>query len=817
MAYKADFVIDSLRVGDISFYALLLFDNVTSEIQLLKAKTLVVDGNENVIKAQTPTKHLRNASSQEMSMLSGACLQVSSQASISTMNKAVVDLKDQEQAIIDQLIGGSMQLDVISIVGMPGLGKTFLAQKVYHHPSVTSHFHILAWCCISQTYCKKDLLLGMLSCIDPKAQYSEMNEDDLAHKLCNHLRKQKYLIVLDDIWDIEAWNALKISFPDDTNGSRILLTSRHHGIIGKPHYLRPLDEEESWELLQKRLLTREEGYPPELNVLARQIAKHCNGLPLSIVIISGILLTLDQVGWEEVAERLNSNKKIGATEQCKSILELSYIHLPEHLKPCLIYFAAFSEDQEISVQRLIFLWIAEGFVKKSESENLEKIAEGYIMALINRSLVMVGQQRSIGGVKTCRIHDLLHVFCLRKAKDQNFLQFMRGYDVLHKVEEPYNLCRLSIYSQPKHFVKSRIFCPRMRSLLYSSRGGGSHEVLDHLSFIFHLKLLRVLDLGQISLGSAFPTELSLLVELRYLAVLGWFKDNIPSSLEKLSKLETLFVTTYYSDVGLLLFLDTLMKMQKLRHLHVCGALIDLRLANDNIEYSSILYSLDTFSTVKLYVGQSMEKVMGKFPNIRELKCCLQQSEESSDDSNMIVAMDSLSQLESLKLVLGKVASHLIEFHLPLNIKKLTVEDFSFRTIATIAKLPNLQVLKLLRQADGANEWDMEGMDEEEFFPELKFLKLEDLSMVTWRGSGLHFPSLEKLVLEGCKELEELPSCLWETLTLQLIAVHRCLYSAGDVVRDIQKQQIDYGNKYLKILISEEIEDTLSWSDGDYEG
>ncbi|CDP21195.1 unnamed protein product, partial [Coffea canephora] len=816
VAYKAVFVIDSLIVGDISYYSLMLFDDVTAEIKLLKTKTGEIDS----IEAQKPTLGLRDVPSQAGRKWSGVFHQVPSQGSISTINKAVVDLKDQEQAIIHQLIGGSLQLDIISIVGMPGLGKTFLAERVYCDPSITSHFHIRAWCCISQAYCKKDLLLGILARIDPKAQYSEFDEDDLAHKLCNHLRKRTYLIVLDDVWDIEAWNALTISFPDHTNGSRILLTSRDHGIIGKPHHLRQLHEEESWELLQKKLsVTREEGFPPELTVLGRQIAKNCNGLPLSIVIISGILGTLDQGRWKEVAERLKSNNKIGATEQCKSILGLSYIHLPDHLKPCLLYFGAFREDQEISVKKLMWLWIAEGFVQKMESESLEKIAEGYLIALINRSLVMEGQQRSIGGVKTCRIHDSLHVFCLGKAKDQNFLHLIRGYDRFLNFDEPHYCYRLSIHSQPKHFAKSKIFCPHVRSLLHSSCGIGSRGVSYNSCFVCHLKLLQVLDLEQINLGFTFLCELGLLIQLRYLAVSGWIK-YIPPSLENLLNLETFCVTTYYSDFVLSSLEDIFWKLQKLRHLQVRGALIDLRLAKDNPEGPSMLYNLRTFSTPKLYLGQSMEKMMMKFPNIRRLKCCLLQSEESSSESTRIVAMDSLSQLESLKLLLGKITANCIEFHPPLNLKKLTLEDFSWSIICTIRKLPNLEALKLIRQAAVEKEWDMgdiECMEEEEIFPKLKFLKLQSLKMVRWMGSGEHFPSLERLILEGCAELEELPSCLWETFTLQLIEVHGCLYSAGDLVRDIKKQQMDYGNMDLKILISEEVDESSSWSDGDSDG
>ena len=61
---------------------------------------------------------------------------------------------------------------------------------------------------------------------------------------------------------------------------------------------------------------------------------------------------------------------------------------------------------------------------------------------------------------------------------------------------------------------------------------------------------------------------------------------------------------------------------------------------------------------------------------------------------------------------------------------LTLEDLPWSIFSTIRKLPNLEVLKLIRPADckGVGKWEME---EEE----LKFLKLEDLNMVEWRGSG----------------------------------------------------------------------------------
>ncbi|KAL3518682.1 hypothetical protein ACH5RR_021271 [Cinchona calisaya] len=327
VGYNVEYLIDSLLVGDVSFYSLKLFSTILEEINLVKTEVLEIDENEYFLLAQQAV----NTSSY-----------MPIQNTSSTITEVVVGLDDEANTIIDQLTRGSVQLDIVSVVGMPGLGKTTLAKKVYHDPLIMCHFHIRAWCCISQAYCKKDLLLEILGCIASKhsIEYSSLSEDDLALELYKRLKGSRYVIVLDDVWDIEAWKVLERSFPNDAIGSRILLTSRLLEVAllvkptGKPLPLRVLTDDESWELLQKKL-AHKEGCPPAQRVLGMQIAKDCNGLPLTVVIIAGILSTLEQVGWEKVAEKLSSNIVCG-TEQCTNILELSYKHLPDYLKPCLL-------------------------------------------------------------------------------------------------------------------------------------------------------------------------------------------------------------------------------------------------------------------------------------------------------------------------------------------------------------------------------------------------------------------------------------------------------------------------------------------------
>ncbi|XP_009760414.1 disease susceptibility protein LOV1-like [Nicotiana tabacum] len=55
----------------------------------------------------------------------------------------------------DQLARGSSELEVVSIIGMGGIGKTTLANKLYTDPFIMSHFDIRGKVTVSQEYCEK--------------------------------------------------------------------------------------------------------------------------------------------------------------------------------------------------------------------------------------------------------------------------------------------------------------------------------------------------------------------------------------------------------------------------------------------------------------------------------------------------------------------------------------------------------------------------------------------------------------------------------------------------------------------------------------
>ncbi|KAL2553268.1 putative late blight resistance protein-like protein R1A-6 [Forsythia ovata] len=345
----------------------------------------------------------------------------------------MVGFKDEAVKISDQLIGGTDQLQIISIFGMPGLGKTTLAKKLYNDPSIVYHFDKRAWCVVSQTYQTRNMLIDILKSISDVGRDKILNMDDehLAEQLYKSLKGMRYFIVMDDKWNVNAWDDCKRYFPDDRSGSRILFTTRLKdvGLQASSHSVNNalpfLSEVECWDLLQQKVF-QNEHCPPELVDIGKQIATYCHGLPLAVVVIAAIVANLEkkEILWQEVALSLSSRISEDPNS-CMKILELSYTHFPAHLKPCFLYFGVFPENKEVPLRKLLSLWVAEGFVKKVENKSLEDTVEEYLTDLIDRSLVLVAKRRSDGGVKACTIHDLLHEMSLRIADKEKFVTVIK--------------------------------------------------------------------------------------------------------------------------------------------------------------------------------------------------------------------------------------------------------------------------------------------------------------------------------------------------------------------------------------------------------
>ncbi|XP_076905009.1 putative disease resistance RPP13-like protein 3 [Bidens hawaiensis] len=322
-------------------------------------------------------------------------------------DQEVVGFDGEIETLLDQLTGNTStkQLQIISITGMAGLGKTTLARTLYSQELVKNVFDFRSWTTVSPVYKNKGLLLNILGYfIDEFTDvYYEMRDHELGERLYRKLKGRKYLVVLDDIWDCRVWNDLKVYFPDDKTGSRVIITSRdvdvslHEQSAIPAHVLRPRTEVESWDILKKKVF-RMGICPRGLVDLGRAIIRKCEGLPLAIVIASGLLKNnLSITRWEKIAATYSF--EASDPKQYMHSLALSYDHLPDPIRPCFLFLGAFPEDYEVPVTKLTWLWIAQGLIHETGSRMLEDVAEGFLMDLIKRSLLMPSSTKSDRQVK----------------------------------------------------------------------------------------------------------------------------------------------------------------------------------------------------------------------------------------------------------------------------------------------------------------------------------------------------------------------------------------------------------------------------------
>ncbi|XP_057803184.1 putative late blight resistance protein homolog R1B-16 [Salvia miltiorrhiza] len=698
---------------------------------------------------------------------------------------------------------------------MGGIGKTTLARNVYGDPLTVGHFAIRVWVTISQDYSAQRILSSLLESLK-EYNTGGLGQSDYqkVHKI---LMGRRYLVVMDDMWSSEARDVVRWVFPDDGNGSRVVLTTRLYDVASYPdpsnrlHEMSLLNAEQSWNLFKHKVFADEEC-PSYLETIGKEIARSCKGLPLAVVVIAGLLSTVseDPNSWQKIAEKVTS-AQTAVHDQIEEILSLSYVELPQYLRPCFLYTASFPEDYQIHVVKLIRLWVAEGIVKyPSDSDSFEEVAEECLEELVKRNLVLVTKRKSDGRIKSCCLHDLLRELCIRKARESKFfLNLMdRHIEKEHFIESIKEERRVSVDTSYLNYLSSygasiirSIKCSKYDIVKVDSVEGvrwvrvwdAESAVVESfpyhlvkLDFVEDVRLLKVLDAEPADVKS-LPTQLFQLFHLRYLAIR--YSQHIPRILSNLQNLQTLIIREERSKFGVVVACEILVPwcMPQLRHVYFHGVIC----FEDPKERSCALEYLQTVS----YVACS-ERILKKIPNLKKLKVDC----SGGRDAACLRDLVHLRRLENLEVyggrrVLSRPKYYNITF--PDNLKKLTLRNSEFPQSA-VGPLPNLQVLKLKRCSCDGGTWETT----EGAFPVLEVLVIEDTRLQNWITESSHFPILKRLMLHSCWDLNGIPNDIGEIPTLELIEVtgkvKRSLMESAELIRE---EQEDMGNTTLQVLCS----------------
>ncbi|KAM3734240.1 hypothetical protein ACB098_10G000500 [Castanea mollissima] len=755
----------------------------------------------------------------------------------------LVGIENPKKQLVSWLIQDDTGREVVSVVGMGGLGKTTLVKKVYDDAQVKLQFKYRAWITVSQSFKMEERLKHMLQQLyrvkrKPVPQeLDSMTNDQLRTKINSFLqhKTKRYLIVLDDLWHIDEWDAVKYALPS-SNSSRVMLTTRHSYIAsasvkefnGNIYSLNPLPLEESRTLFCRKTFG-ENSCPPYLNNLTESILKRCEGLPLAIVAISGVLATKDRVDeWDMIkrslADELKENARLSSMDK---ILSLSYNDLPYHLKPCFLYFSIFPKNHVIDQMRLIRLWIAEGFVRTKKGMTLEEVAEGYLYELLHRSLIQVAGTTSDGRIKTCRVHDLLREIIISKGREQNFVTIARGQNT----EWPEKVRRLSIHKTMPDVLQSQSIS-HLRSLHMFWRVDSLSESLKSLSFPLEFKLLNVLDLQGAPL-EVFPKEIIKLFHLKYLSLRSTMIKIIPPAIGNLRYLETLDL----KHTCITALPVEILKLQKLRHLLVYRYEIQ-SYAQINSKYGfkamaqiGCLHSLQKLCSIEADHGSNdLMREIGKLDQLRRLGIVKFRREHgvalcssieklkklralsiTSIEENEVLDLESLSWpptfLQRLYLIgrLEKLPHWISSLH---SLAKISLKWSQLRDdpLEYLQDLPNLVHLEFLQVSEGEKLHFKAGG-----FQKLKVLsldKLDGLKMAIVEKGAMSF--LEKLVLQRCKLLHSLPSGIEHLSKLKSLE----FYDMPDELIMTLRPDID-GGDYWKVEHVPEINSTY-WKDGGWD-
>ncbi|KAL5542650.1 hypothetical protein UlMin_010360 [Ulmus minor] len=707
------------------------------------------------------------------------------------------------EELMTRLVEGQSPRMVISLVGSGGIGKTTLVKKVYDNEVLKGHFDCCAWITVSQSYNLEKLLRTMMREIHPAAEYIAGETGTIIERLISALRiylqTKRYIVVFDDVWKLDFWGFMKHALPNNDRGSRIIVTTRNetiaisckdasHSLVEK---LQPWPQEMAWEFFCKKTFRHEvhRCCPEELEELSQEIVKKCQGLPLVLATVAGLLSTKEKnvFEWRKMHDslcfELETNPHLS---NISKILSLSYNNLPHYLKSCFLYFSVFPEDRLIADVRLYRYWIAEGFVTEKRGKTLEQVAEEYLNELIQRNLVQVWGLLC-GSDKLCRVHDLLHDIIISRANEMGFCQILdeRSSKISVKTR------RLSIQGTEKAVETVDDYGTRSL-LLFNVHELPNAFMLTLFQKFKKFKLLKVLDLTDAPL-SYLPKEVGNLFHLKFLSIKNTKVKVLPKFIGKLVNLEILdLLATPISELPV--------EINKLRNLRVLLGLYH------NLEVGFSAASFRALRTPKGFGCLENLHVLGfvngyhrgdaffkELENLRQLRWLFATDLTTENGRALCVAIEKMNHLERLNLVsidrdvildLEALSSpprflSRVEFYGRLqklpdwisNLHNLSTLGLNYSRLADdplkyLKNLPSLVYLWLFIAYEGEQlHFEQDG------FQKLKLLQLDRLDglkeMKISRGT---LPLLEELSISSCSQLKMTASNLQGLKSLKLVEI-----------------------------------------------
>ncbi|KAJ6882805.1 disease resistance protein RGA3 isoform X6 [Populus alba x Populus x berolinensis] len=535
----------------------------------------------------------------------------------SFVDESSVNVRDGEKRnVVSKLLAESSQeardVDVISLVGLGGIGKTTLAQLAFNDDEVTAHFEKKIWVCVSDPFDEVKIAKAILEELEGRAP-DLVELQSLLQRVSESIKGKRFLLVLDDVWteNHRQWEPLKLSLKGGATGSRILVTSPKDSVatmMRTDHVinLEKLSDEVCMSIFnQVAFHKRSNDERERLTEIGGKIASKCKGLPLAAKVLGGLMQSKrTREEWEHVL-----SSELWKLEHVERVLFppvlLSYYDLPSVVRRCFLYCAMFPKNFEMVKDELVKMWMAQGYLKETSGGDMELVGEQYFQVLAARSFFQDFKRYGREGTRF-KMHDIVHDFAQSMTKNECLTVDVNTLGEATVETSIERVRHLSMLSEESSFPKSIHKAKGLRSLLINTRDPSLGAALPDV--FKQLTCIRSLNLTGSSIKE-IPKEVGKLIHLRHLNLANCgVLESLPETMCDLCNLQSLDVTLCRSLKELP---KAIGKLIKLRHLRIDGS--GVAFIPKGIERITCLRTLDVFTVCGGGENES------KAANLRELK------------------------------------------------------------------------------------------------------------------------------------------------------------------------------------------------------